>query len=96
MLRKREVSLIIKSGKAANYLSKIFDYDWNREYKPIIFAHLRKEKNEWIIDLLRSVGNIKEHIVYVDGKKVYDTNNEIIHIKLGNGKHKIKIVTIDY
>ena len=96
MLRNREVSLIIKSKNAANYLSKIFDYDWDGKYKPIIFAHIIEEKNELTIDLSKSVGNIKDYIIYVDGKKIYETNNAIIHLKLGSGVHKIKIIAIDY
>ncbi len=96
MLRNREVSLIIKSKEAASYLSKIFDYDWDGEYKPIIFAHISEGRNELTIDLSKSVGNIKEYMVYVDGKKIYEGKKQIIHIKLGHGKHKIKIVAIDY
>ena len=96
ILRNREVSLIIRSKQATNYLSKIFDYDWRGEYEPVIFAHLSQDGNELRIDLSKSVGNIKEYIVYVDGKKVYETSNSIIHIKLGQGEHKIKIVAIDY
>ena len=96
MLRNREVSLIIKSKNAANYLSKIFDYDWDGKYKPIIFAHIIENKNELTIDLSKSVVNIKDYIIYVDGKKIYETNNAIIHLKLGSGVHKIKIIAIDY
>jgi len=96
MLRNREVSLIIRSKQAANYLSKIFDYDWRGEYKPVIFAHLNKYGNTLRIDLSKSVGNIKEYIVYVDGKKVRETSNAIIHLKLKPGEHEIKIVAIDY
>ena len=96
MLRNREVSLIIKSKEATNYLSRIFDYDWDGAYEPIIFGHISEERNELTIDLSKSVGNIKEYIVYVDGKKIYEGNNQIIHIKLGHGEYKIKIVAIDY
>jgi phosphatidylserine/phosphatidylglycerophosphate/cardiolipin synthase-like enzyme len=93
--KNREVSLIIKSPTAANYLSKIFQYDWVGEYKPVAVCEIHRTSYGITIDMSKSLGEIKEYMVYVDGKIVYHGKNPTYNLKMNNGVHKIKIVVVD-
>ncbi len=96
MERNREISLIIKNSNASKYLTKIFNYDWKGEYKPIPLIQIYKEKYGIKLDMSKSIGKIKDYRVYVDGKKVYQGSNPVCHLTLSNGKHSLRVVLLDY
>ncbi len=96
IMNNRELSLIVHSPKAISYVSKIFYYDWNEEYKPIPVAIIKTDGKYVHFDLSRSIGKITEYYVYLDGELVHKGKNPVFTLKFPCGSHRIRIVVKDY
>ncbi len=93
MTKNRELSVVLYSKKAVGYFRKVFERDWDPKPKLLALMKINIGK-ELEIDMRNSTGDIREYMLYLDGKRIYEGTRGYVKVDAAGGNHIIKGVIV--